>query len=101
MKLPNRHERRAKKATSAPPAPPTEQEIFASLTRDFIDLANKANRKHSGPQVAMPFLYAAARYTAFIGKSVLKVEDHDTYLEQLTQRFHAMLKEHLADPSLD
>ena len=48
----------------------------------------------------MAFLYAAARYNAYVGKSVLDVADHESFVKEMTQHYADMLRQHLGDPSL-
>ncbi len=97
----NRHDRRASKTTpAAAAAAPDDKELFVQLSDSFISAANKMNKKHPAPVIHMPMLYAAARYGAFIGKSVLKVPDREAYLNEMTQRYRIMLQTHLDDPTL-
>lgn len=74
---------------------------FAELSNRFIEMANRANKTISAPEVHLPFLYAAARYGAFVAKAALKVSDHEAYVEEMSRRYAEMLRRHLADPSLD
>ncbi|MGE4060470.1 MAG: DUF3144 domain-containing protein [Sphingomonadales bacterium] len=74
---------------------------FAELSNRFIDIANRANKTVPAPEVHLPFLYAAARYGAFVAKAALKVTDHEAYVEEMSRRYAEMLRRHLADPGLD
>lgn len=73
---------------------------FVTLADRFIDLANRENRKVNATQLHMAFLYAAARYNAFVAKTVLNVESHEDFITDMTRNYQEMLRNHLADPTL-
>ena len=90
-----RRERRAARAQGA-----LDSTGFLKLAGRFIDLANRENRRIDATQLHMAFLYAAARYNAHVAKAVLKVEDHEKFVETMTGEYRDMLRQHLADPGL-
>ena len=45
-------------------------------------------------------LYATARYSAHVGKNVLKVEDQETFIKHMEAQFVDMLRENFSDPNL-
>ena len=45
-------------------------------------------------------LYAAARYSAHVGKNVLEIDNHEDYVKHMSEQFIDMIREHLADPNL-
>ena len=66
----------------------------------FIDVANRQNRKIKATDLQMAFLYAAARYNAFVAKHVLDVENHEDFVEKMTMEYQEMLRQNLADEEL-
>ena len=48
----------------------------------------------------MAFLYASARYSAYVAKAILDVPNHEGFVKEMTSRYQEMLRQHLADPSL-
>lgn len=73
---------------------------FVAVAGRFIDLANRENRKVNATQLHMAFLYAAARYSAFVAKNILNVENHEEFVSDMTRHYQEMLRNHLADPEL-
>lgn len=90
-----RRERRAAGATGK-----LDTTGFLELAGRFIDLANRENRRIEATQLHMAFLFAAARYNAHVAKAVLRVEDHEKFVETMTGEYRDMLRQHLADPEL-
>ena len=74
---------------------------FLKLADKFIDLANRENAQVKATQLHMAFLYAAARYNAYVAKSVGNVEDHEKFVQHMVKQYQEMLRQHLADESLD
>ncbi len=91
----NRKARRAARAEG-----PFDSEAFLKLADKFIDLANRQNTRVNATDLHMAFLYAAARYNAHVGKSVLDVADHEIFVKDMTDHFADMLRQHMADPSV-
>ena len=48
----------------------------------------------------MIFLYAAARYTAHVGKNVYDIDEHEPFVKEMLKSYQEMLRNHLADPSV-
>lgn len=74
---------------------------FLKVADKFIDLANRENQRVNATQLHMAFLFASARYSAFVGKTMLRIEDHEEYVEKMTGEYRDMLRQHLADGTLE
>lgn len=92
----NRNERRAARSEGT-----LDTAGFLRVADRFIDLANRENRKVKATQLHMAFLYAAARYNAFVAKNILEVEEHEEFVKRMTGEYQDMLRQHLADESLE
>ena len=68
---PNRKERRRMRAEGQ-----LDTTGFLKLADRFIDVANRENARTPASELHMAFLYAAARYNAYVGKTVLDVDNH-------------------------
>ncbi len=91
----NRKDRRAARAEGR-----LDTTGFLRLADRFIDLANRENRKVQATQVHMAFLFAAARYNAFVAKSILQIDNHEEFVETMTGEYRDMLRQHLADDAI-
>ncbi len=91
----NRKERRA-----ARKAGQIDTAAFLKIADRFIDLANRQNATVKATDLHMAFLYAAARYNAFVAKAVLDIADHEEYVTKMGEEYREMLRQHLADPNL-
>lgn len=94
-KKPNRKERRAARAEGN-----LDTAGFLRVADSFIDLANRHNRTVNATQLHMAMMFASARYSAYVGKSVLDIEDHEEYVKRMTAEFQDFLRQHLADDTL-
>jgi hypothetical protein len=74
---------------------------FLKTADKFIDLANRENARVKATQLHMAFLYASARYSAFVGKSVIGIENHEEFVEKMTNDYRDYLRQHLADENID
>jgi len=92
----NRKERRAARSEGT-----LDTAGFLRVADRFIDLANRENRKVHATQLHMAFLFAAARYNAFVAKNILAVENHEEFVKRMTGEYQDMLRQHLADDSLE
>ena len=92
---PNRKDRRAARAEGH-----LDTAGFLEVADSFIDLANRHNRRFNATQLHMAFLFAAARYNAYVAKTVLDVEDHEEFVEKLTAEYRDFLRQHLGDEGL-
>lgn len=93
---PNRAARRAARADGE-----LDTAAFLETAGKFIELANRQNRKIKATDLHMAFLFGAARYNAHTAKAVIGIEDHEKFVEQMVKSYAEMLRQHLADPSLD
>ena len=92
---PNRQQRRAARAEGQ-----MDTTSFLKIADSFIDVANRHNRKINATQLHMAFLFAAARYNAYVGKTVLDVDDHEEFVKRMTAEYQDFLRQHLADEGL-
>ena len=74
---------------------------FLKVADKFIDLANRENQRVNATQLHMAFLWAAARYNAFVGKNIMQVENHEEFVDVMTKEYTEMLRQHLADDTID
>jgi predicted DNA-binding protein (UPF0278 family) len=74
---------------------------FLKAADKFIDLANRENKTVKANELHMAFLYAAARYNAYVAKSILEVEEHEKFVTHMVEQYREMLRQHLADETLD
>lgn len=74
---------------------------FLKLADKFIDLANRENSKVKATQLHMAFLYASARYSAFVAKAVTNEQEHEKFVGHMVAQYQEMLRQHLADESLE
>ena len=95
MKEPNRQQRRAMRAEGN-----LDTMAFLKVADKFIDLANRENQRVKATELHMAFLYAAARYNAYVAKVVLDVDNHEKFVEKMVGEYTEMLRQHLGDPSL-
>ena len=91
----NRKERRAARKDGE-----LDTAAFLKLADKFIDVANRENRTVKATQLHMAFLYAAARYNAFVANSVTNVEEHEKFVTHMVDQYREMLRQHLADETL-
>jgi hypothetical protein len=97
--VPNRAARRAA-ASDTRRDGGLDSAAFLKLADRFIDVANRQNQSIAATDVQMAFLYAAARYNAHVAKVVLEVDNHETFVADMTKAYQDMLRQHLADPSI-
>jgi hypothetical protein len=77
-----------------------DQGAFLKVADRFIDLANRQNARVKATELHLAFLFASARYSAYVANSVLDVPNHEDFVQQMAARYQEMLRQHLADPSL-
>lgn len=73
---------------------------FLDVANKFIDLANRENRTVKATDLHMAFLYAAARYNAYVANAILEVEKHEDFVQHMVTQYTEMLRMHLADEKL-
>jgi len=93
----NRKARRAERKTSGE----FDTGAFLRAADKFIDLANRENRTVRATDLHMAFLYAAARYNAYVAKVVMDVDEHEKFVEHMVAQYQEMLRQHLADETLE
>lgn len=91
----NRKERRAMRKEGH-----LDNAAFLKVADKFIDVANRENKRANATELHMAFLYASARYSAFVANSVLEVADHEDFVAKMTLQYQEMLRQNLADPGL-
>lgn len=96
---PNRKARRAARATGQETALDTT--AFLKVADKFIDVANRENDTVKATDLHMAFLYAAARYNAFVAKVVMDVDEHEKFVQHMAEQYKEMLRQHLADETLE
>lgn len=74
---------------------------FLKVADRFIDLANKENRRINATQLHMAFLFASARYSAFVAKSIIDLDEHEPFVEKMATEYADMLRQHLGDETLN
>ncbi len=94
--LPNRKARRAAAKTEGT----LDTTGFLKVADKFIDVANRQNAHVRATDLHMAFLYAAARYNAFVAKTILDVDNHEVFVKEMAEQYKEMLRQNLADPSL-
>ncbi|MGI9406974.1 MAG: DUF3144 domain-containing protein [Hyphomicrobiaceae bacterium] len=78
-----------------------DNSAFLKAADKFIDLANRENRTVLATELHMAFLYASARYSAHVAKLVQNIDEHEKFVEHMTKQYQEMLRQHLADETLD
>lgn len=73
---------------------------FLKVADKFIDVANRENTSVVASDLHMAFLYAAARYNAFVARGVLNVDNDEAFVAEMAGHYQEMLRQHLADPGL-
>ena len=92
----NRKARRAARAQGQ-----LDTAAFLKVADRFIDVANRENQKIQATELHMAFLFAAARYNAHVAKNIMQVDKHEDFVNQMVEQYREMLRQHLADGSLD
>jgi hypothetical protein len=93
---PNRKARRAARKEGE-----LDTMAFLKVADKFIDVANRENAHVKATDLHMAFLYAAARYNAYVGKSVVGLDEHEKFVTHMVEQYREMLRQHLADETLD
>ncbi len=70
---------------------------FLKTADKFIDLANRENSKIQATDLHLAFLFAAARYNAYVANAILEVDDHEYFVKHMVEQYTEMLRQHLAD----
>ena len=91
----SRNERRALRKEGG-----LDDTAFLKVADKFIDVANRENRTVKATDLHMAFLFAAARYNAYVANVILQVEEHEPFVEHMVKQYQEMLRQHLADQHL-
>lgn len=94
MNEPNRKARRAARKEGE-----LDTAGFLKVADKFIDVANRENARIKATDLHRAFLYAAARYNAFVANTVIEVANHEEFVKEMTAVYQEMLRQHLADPT--
>ena len=100
MELPKWHERPETSKEKIKDQNILDGKNFLKLADHFISFANTKNKTIKSTDLNYIMLYAAARYSAHVGKNILKIENHEDYVDHMSEQFIDMIREHLADPNL-
>ena len=73
---------------------------FVRLADQFISLANQRSKKVAATDLQLVMMFAAARYTAHVGKNVLVVDEQEKFIDHMTKQYQDMLRTHMADPTV-
>lgn len=93
---PNRKARRAARKEGE-----LDTSAFLKVADKFIDVANRENARIKATELHMAFLFAAARYNAYVAKSVMEIDEHEKFVTHMVEQYREMLRQHLADETLD
>jgi hypothetical protein len=100
MDLPKWHERPDSSEKKITDQVVLDGKNFLKLADHFITFANTKNKTVKSTDLKYIMLYAAARYSAHVGKNVINIDNHEDYVKHMSSQFIDMLREHLADPKL-
>ena len=100
MELPKWHERPESSKEKIKDQNVLDGKNFLKLADHFISFANTKNKTIKSTDLNYIMLYAAARYSAHVGKNVLEIDTHEDYVKHMSEQFIDMIREHLADPKL-
>ncbi len=73
---------------------------FLKTADKFIDVANRENKNVQATDLHLAFLFAAARYNAYVANAILEVDNHEEYVEHMVKQYTEMLRQHLADTDI-
>lgn len=93
--------RKARRAAAKKDKDSFGTDAFLKAADKFIDVANRENSNIKATDLHMAFLYAAARYNAYVAKVILDVDEHEPFVKHMTEQYQEMLRQHLADDTLE
>ena len=73
---------------------------FLKIADKFINVANRENKRIEATDLHMAFLYAAARYNAYVANAIIKVDNHEEFVKHMVGQYTDMLRQHLADENI-
>ena len=100
MDLPKWHERPDSSEKKITDQVVLDGKNFLTVADHFITFATTKNKTVKSTDLKYIMLYAAARYSAHVGKNVINIDNHEDYVKHMSAQFIDMLREHLADPKL-
>ena len=75
-----------------------QEEVFHEVADEFITLANQLSDDWATPMFGAAFMYAAARYNAFLAlDNTGSAEERRRALDYLTDQFRRMVQENLGE----
>lgn len=77
-----------------------DNNAFLKVADKFIDVANKENKTVKADELHMAFLFAAARYNAYVANAIMKVDNHEEFVKHMAEQYTEMLRQHLADEQI-
>ena len=99
-RYPNWNDRPETRDQARPGSTVLDGDSFVRLADQFISLANKRGQKVEATDMQLVMMFAAARYGAHVGKNILDVDDHESYVDHLTKQYQDMLRTHMSDPTV-
>ena len=93
MELPKWHERPESSKEKIKDQKILDGKNFLKLADHFITLANTKNKTIKSTDLNYIMLYAAARYSAHVGKNVLEIENHEDYVKHMSEQLHTKTKQ--------
>ena len=57
---------------------------FLKAADKFIDVANRQNERVKATELHLAFLYASARYSAYVAKAILDAPNHEDFVKEMT-----------------
>ena len=73
---------------------------FLKLADKFIDVANRENKTVQATELHMAFLFAAARYNAYVANAIMNVDKHEEFVKHMVDQYTEMLRQHLSDSDI-
>ncbi len=73
---------------------------FLKTADKFIDLANRENERIQATDLHLAFLFAAARYNAYVANAIIGVDEHEEFVKHMVEQYTEMLRQHLADSEI-
>ena len=77
-----------------------DMSAFLKTADKFIDVANRENARVQATDLHMAFLFAAARYNAYVANGILKIDNHEEFVKHMVEQYTDMLRQHLADDDI-
>jgi len=98
--FPNWHDRPETREQAGLNSDYLDGDSFVRLADQFISLANQRSKKVAATDLQLVMMFAAARYTAHVGKNVLVVDEQEKFIDHMTKQYQDMLRTHMADPTV-